>query len=116
MQPTHRQRLGSITSAPEQVITAARWFQWILCWGTMLCWCSLYSWHPALVHAASKAEVEYARGILAYNEGDYTRAREHFRTTVALEPDNPHAQLYLGLSLSRLRAFAEAIAVLQKAL
>jgi tetratricopeptide (TPR) repeat protein len=82
----------------------------------MLCWCSLYSWHPALVHAASKAEVEYARGILAYNEGDYTRAREHFRTTVALEPDNPHAQLYLGLSLSRLRAFAEAIAVLQKAL
>ena len=116
MQPTHRQGLGSITIAPEQVTTATRWFQWFLCWGTMLCWCSLYPWYPALVHAASKAEVEYARGILSYSEGDYTRAREHFRTVVALEPDNPHAQLYLGLSLSRLRAFAEAIAVLQKAL
>ena len=71
---------------------------------------------PTVVLAAGEADLAYAKGILAYKERDYLEALDRFRQAVELAPDNPNAQFYLGLSLSRIGEFAQAIAVLQTAL
>jgi tetratricopeptide (TPR) repeat protein len=69
-----------------------------------------------LAAASGQAEVEYAKGLIAYDEHDYLTALESFRRVVMLDPTNPHAHFYLGLSLSRLAEFPEAITVLHQAL
>ncbi len=71
---------------------------------------------PTIVLAAGEADLAYAKGILAYKERDYLEALDRFRQAVELAPENPNAQFYLGLSLSRIGEFAQAIAVLQTAL
>lgn len=62
------------------------------------------------------AELAYAKGIVAYGERNYVEALDYFRQAVALTPDNPDAQFYLGLSLTRVGEFEAAIAALQQAL
>jgi tetratricopeptide (TPR) repeat protein len=66
--------------------------------------------------ATEKAEVAYAKGILAYDQRNYLDALEHFRKAVELQPDNADAHFYVGLSLSRIGEFAEAITALETAL
>jgi len=66
--------------------------------------------------AVERAEVEYAHGLLAYDDGDYQAALAHLQTTVRLEPEHPHAHFYLGVTLSRLGATQEAIAAFEQAL
>lgn len=72
---------------------------------------------PTLAVAATdEAEVAYAKGILEYDQGDYLKALDYFRTTIAATPKNANAQFYLGLTLNRLGEFAEAIPALETAL
>ncbi len=71
---------------------------------------------PLVASAAEKAELEYAKGIVAYDQHDYLEALDHFRAAVDLQPDNPDAQFYLGLTLSRIGEFESAIVALEKAL
>jgi tetratricopeptide (TPR) repeat protein len=66
--------------------------------------------------ADEKAEVAYAKGIMAYDNQDYLDALAHFRTVVAAEPDNADAHFYLGLTLSRLGEYQEAGEALEKTL
>ena len=66
--------------------------------------------------ADEKAEVAYAKGIMAYDNHDYLDALAHFRTVVATEPGNADAQFYLGLTLSRLGEYQEASDALEKTL
>lgn len=77
---------------------------------------SLLLIQPVYTWAAQQAEVAYAQGIIAYDDRDYPSALEHFRRAVALAPENPHAQLYLGLSLNRTGEFQAAIQALKTAL
>ena len=69
-----------------------------------------------LAQTEPQAEVAYAQGIIAYDDRDYLKALEHFLRAVALAPENPHAQLYLGLSLNRIGEFHKAILALETAL
>jgi Flp pilus assembly protein TadD len=71
---------------------------------------------PSDVWAAEQAEVEYAKGILAYDNRNYLDALAHFRTVVALQPEDVDAQFYLGLTLSRLGEYEEAAAALEQVL
>jgi Flp pilus assembly protein TadD len=71
---------------------------------------------PSAVWAAEQAEVEYAKGIVAYDNRNYLDALEHFRTVVALQPEDADAQFYLGLTLSRLGEYEEAAAALEQTL
>ena len=71
---------------------------------------------PAIGQADRNAELSYAKGIIAYGEHDYLKALDYFRQVVAATPDNPDAQFYLGLTLTRLGEFDAAVAALQKTL
>jgi len=87
---------------------------WAILFG--LTGCSLLLSELAAAQTTPQADVAYAQGIIAYDDRDYLEALEHFRRAVALAPERPHVQLYLGLSLSRIGEYQEAIAVLEKAL
>ncbi|GIX48060.1 MAG: hypothetical protein KatS3mg131_2271 [Candidatus Tectimicrobiota bacterium] len=63
---------------------------------------------------AQRAEVEYAKGIVAYDQRDYLTARDHFRTVVALEPAHADGWFYLGLTQLRLGEAAAAVEALEK--
>jgi Flp pilus assembly protein TadD len=71
---------------------------------------------PSRIFAAEQAEVEYAKGIVAYDNRNYLEALEHFRTVVAMQPENADAHFYLGLTLSRLGEYQDASAALEHAL
>jgi tetratricopeptide (TPR) repeat protein len=85
-------------------------------WGCLLIWIGRLAVLPSVARAAGEAEREYAKGIVEYSNGNYVDAREHFRRAVELEPDNPDAQFYFGLTLSRTGEFQDAIAALQRVL
>jgi tetratricopeptide (TPR) repeat protein len=84
-------------------------------WYCIVCG-SLLASGPTPGWAANDAELAYAKGILAYGQQDYQEALAQFQRAVALEPANPDAQFYLGLSHSRLGDYAEAIPALERAL
>jgi tetratricopeptide (TPR) repeat protein len=88
----------------------------ILVWGGLLLWAGLLLGQPGSVRAAEQAEVEYDKGVLEYSNRNYLDALDHLRKAVELEPNNPDAQFYLGLTLTRLGEFPEAIAALEKTL
>lgn len=89
---------------------------WVVCWSGLLTWIGLCLWLCTSVLGAEQAEVEYAKGLVAYDEHDYLAALEHFRQAVVLDSVNPHAHFYLGLSLSHTGEFLAAIGALDKAL
>lgn len=63
--------------------------------------------------AADQMEIEYAKGVIAYGEGDYLDALSHLRRAVDLEPRHPEARFYLGLTFFRLGEFQYAINTLK---
>ncbi len=82
-------------------------------WGCYVFWGSLLLMPPTIVLAAEAAELAYARGIAAYANRQYRDALDHFRRAITLEPDNPDAQFYLGLTRFRMGAYPEAITALE---
>lgn len=88
----------------------------VACWRYGLTWIALCLWFCASALAAGHPEVEYAKGLVAYEERNYLEALDHFRFVVELEPGNPHGHFYLGLSLSHIKEFPEAIVALNKVL
>lgn len=107
-------RSSSVQTQVRVVMPPLRVRRYLL-WGCCLIWASLLL-VPSEVFAAERAEVEYAKGIVAYDNRNYLDALDHFRTTVDLEPENPDAQFYLGLTLIRIGEFAEAITALNTTL
>jgi tetratricopeptide (TPR) repeat protein len=71
---------------------------------------------PTRAQAAEHAELSYAKGIIAYGNRNYLEALDHFRRAVEVAPENPDAQFYLGLTLTRIGEFQEAIVALEKTL
>ncbi|PON17334.1 hypothetical protein C2W62_13780 [Candidatus Entotheonella serta] len=57
--------------------------------------------------------IKYAKGVIAYGEGDYLDALSHLRRAVDLEPRHPEARFYLGLTFFRLGEFQYAINTLK---
>lgn len=85
-------------------------------WCYLVVWLALVGPSPAVGQANQDAELAYAKGIVAYGERNYPEALDHFRQAVSVAPDNPDAQFYLGLTLTRLAEFDEAITALQQTL
>src|SRR5262245_42384736 len=85
-------------------------------WSACVLGCSLTLLLPSLGQATEQAELEYAKGIVEYDKGNYLEALEHFRSVVALTPDDANARFYLGLMQIRLGEFSAAIPHLEKAL
>jgi lipoprotein NlpI len=88
----------------------------VACRSCLLAWMSLCVWSGTSALAAEQAEIEYAKGLVAYEERNYLEALDHFRLVIDSDPANPHAHFYLGLSFSRLGEFPEAILALNKVL
>lgn len=105
-----RQRCGASTT-PFCSRWMPRYWLWVLAWGCVLGGLTL----PARA-ATERAEVAYAQGIVAYDQGNYLDALEQFRLAVEQQPDDADAQFYLGLTLSRIGEFADAVVALEKAL
>jgi tetratricopeptide (TPR) repeat protein len=89
--------------------------RWLLVWGGFLLW--IYAL-PGLstVHAEETLELLYAKGVLEYSKRNYLDALNYLRQAVEMAPDNADAQFYLGLTLTRLGEFDQAIAALEKTL
>ncbi|HEY7490816.1 MAG TPA: tetratricopeptide repeat protein [Candidatus Tectomicrobia bacterium] len=85
-------------------------------WGCLCIWAVLLVSLPVVTQGAEQTEVEYAKGVLDYDNRNYLDALEHLRKAVELTPDNADALFYLGLTLTRLGEFPEAIAALGKVL
>jgi len=109
-------RLGSITLVQHMLLSVRPWL--ISClWNLCIYGCSLMMvLCPSLGSAAEQAELEYAKGVVEYGKGNYLEALEHFRTVVALTPEDPNARFYLGLTQNRLGEFGSAITQLEKTL
>ncbi len=83
----------------------------------LLGWLLLILWVlPLAAGGADLSDVYYAKGILAYDTGEYDIAREHFQRVVRLQPKNPHAQFYMGLSYIRTGELGPGMTALQTAL
>lgn len=54
------------------------------------------------------AELAFTRGVLAFNDGDLTAAREHFEEALRLAPGDPDAREWLELTRRHLDRPAEA--------
>jgi len=52
---------------------------------------------PALALATDESDLAFHRGVAAFGEGDYERARQLFDELLQEEPENPSALHYLGL-------------------
>ena len=87
-------------------------------WWCVLVWIGLLALPPIAGHTAENTNVdlEYAQGVLAYGNRDYLEALDQLRQAVALAPDNPDVQFYLGLTLTRIGEFEEAISALERTL
>ncbi|ETW95084.1 MAG: hypothetical protein ETSY1_32145 [Candidatus Entotheonella factor] len=80
-------------------------------WGCWLLWGSVLG--PPVAWGADRTELEYAKGVLAYGDGDYMEALSHLRRAVDLSPQHSEARFYLGLTFFRLGEFQYAIDALQ---
>jgi len=81
-------------------------------WRLLLLVCALASVPPAAAQAGDadlRALILWQRGYVAHLRGDYARAIEQFRESIAARP-SAEAHTYLGWSLSHLGRLEEAIA------
>jgi tetratricopeptide (TPR) repeat protein len=108
-------RLGNIVVRQRMLRLIRPWLASVV-WSACVLGCSLALLLPSLGRAAEQAELEYAKGIVAYGKGNYLEALEHFRAVVDLAPDDANARFYLGLTQIRLGEFSVAIPQLEKAL
>ena len=90
-----------------------RVFQRLMCWlsPTLIVYGLAYS--PA---AAAVAELEFARGVVAFSQGRLPEAEAHFRQVLAEQPENPQATNYLGQVQLGLGKLTEAIDSFRKAI
>ena len=107
-------RFGDIVVAQRMRRLICPWLA-SLVWSACVLACSL-ALLPSPGWTAEQAELEYAKGIVEYGQGNYPEALEHFRTVVDLTPDDANARFYLGLTQTRLGEFGAAIPQLEKAL
>jgi tetratricopeptide (TPR) repeat protein len=107
--------LGNIVVRQRMLRLIRPWLASVV-WSACVLGCSLALLLPSLGRAAEQAELEYAKGIVAYGKGNYLEALEHFRAVVDLAPDDANARFYLGLTQIRLGEFSVAIPQLEKAL
>lgn len=66
--------------------------------------------------ADAGAEASYARGLIAFDQGSWDTALEHFDRSVAADPDNPAALYYRGLTRARRGDFPAAITDIETAI
>lgn len=85
-------------------------------WTHSICSSGLLGVWLSVAVATEQGEVEYAKGIVEYSQGNYFEALDHFKASVELLPEEPHTHFYLGLTQTRLGEFAAAITQLEKAL
>jgi tetratricopeptide (TPR) repeat protein len=70
----------------------------------------------APVFAEAGAEASYARGLIAFDQGSWDAALEHFDRAVAADPENSAALYYRGLTQARRGELEAAIADLEAAI
>src|SRR5262245_20685057 len=106
----------SFAQLPERVIVRSSklWYAIVWC-GFLLCY-HLLTLEPSIAQESTPLEQEFSRGLAAYAQCNYLRARDHFRNVVVQAPDDAQALFYLGVSLGHLHAFDEAITWLTQAL
>jgi Tfp pilus assembly protein PilF len=71
---------------------------------------------PTMVWGGGEAEVYYARGLIAYDKGDWEAAQAAFERAVAADPQHAHARYYRGLAQARRGQRDAAIADFEAAL
>ncbi len=82
-------------------------------WGSWLVWVSVLGGVPPAAWSADRIELEYAKGVLAYGDGNYMEALSHLRRAADLAPQHPEARFYLGLTFFRLGEFQYAVDALE---
>jgi hypothetical protein len=108
--------LVSLVHPVERVMVRSSKLWYVIVWcGFLLCY-HLLTLRPSLAQETLPLEQEFARGLAAYAQCNYARARDYFHNVVAQAPDDAQALFYLGVSLGHLHAFDEAIARLTQAL
>jgi tetratricopeptide (TPR) repeat protein/opacity protein-like surface antigen len=70
---------------------------------------------PALSHAAS-AELDFAKGVVAFSRGDLKEAESRFRTVLSGQPENAQATYYLAQAVLGLGKTAQAVELFRKAI
>lgn len=85
------------------VLASARW------WLSGLCACWLLC--VAAPVSALPAELEYAKGVVAFSRGDLATARGHFSAVLKAQPEHAQATYYLGQVALGLDRFDEAISL-----
>lgn len=78
-------------------------------WGCCLLWACVLGLLPTMASAAGQVELEYAKGVIEYGEGNYIDALSHLRRAVDLAPEYAEARFYLGLTFMRLGEFQYAV-------
>ena len=101
---------------PERVMVRSSKQWYAIVWSGFLLYSTLWMPWPSIAQETTPLEQEFSRGLAAYTQCNYTRARDHFRQVVAQAPDDAQALFYLGMSLGHLHAFDEARARLTQAL
>jgi tetratricopeptide (TPR) repeat protein len=83
-----------------------RTFQLLLCWLSPVLAMYVLAQSPAF---AAVAELDFARGVVAFSQGQLPEAEAHFQQVLKEQPQNPQAIYYLGQVRLGLGKFAEAI-------
>lgn len=65
---------------------------------------------------STRAEIAFTKGIIAFDDGRFDEALQHFQTGLDEAPSDPHLNLYAGLALIAMGRNAEAVAPLRKTL
>lgn len=70
---------------------------------------------PGLARAAGEADVYVARGVLEYDEKNFTQALEDFKRARQLDPEATEPLYYLGLTYIALEDYGQAVVTLEEA-
>jgi tetratricopeptide (TPR) repeat protein len=68
-----------------------------------------------LVKAAPEGAEEFAKGVAAFNQGNFQAAAEAFEASVKKAPDLPEVRVNLALAYLRLKRTPDAVAELERA-
>ncbi len=83
---------------------------------TLLLVLSLIFCSTAFAEETAQFDLHITKGTLALDRKDYTRAIENFKAALKEKPDNPSANLYLGIALCNSGNEKEGEKLLKKAL
>ncbi|MEE9149465.1 MAG: tetratricopeptide repeat protein, partial [Candidatus Tectomicrobia bacterium] len=116
MRPPHRWQHGNLNARGRPQPVPASLLVLIVMVSCALTWSGWLVFPTVALGADKQAALAYAKGIVEFSNRNYLDALDHFRSAAELEPDNPDARFYLGLTLSRLGEYAEAISALEMSL